>query len=36
VEAAVRAAGYAQVEIDEQPFRSGSLNRFTTRLPVLG
>ena len=36
VEAAVRAAGYAAVEIDEEPFRSGSLNRFTTRLPVLG
>ena len=25
-----------EVEIDEEPFRSGSLNRFTTRLPVLG
>ena len=35
VEAAVRAAGYAEVEIDEEPFRSGSLNRFR-RAPVLG
>jgi len=33
VSAAVRSAGYATVEIDEQPFRSGSLNAtFTRRL----
>ena len=32
---AVRSAGYARVEIDEQPFRSGSLNvGFTRRLAV--
>jgi len=37
VESAVRSAGYSEVEIDEQPFRSGSLNRrFSKRLPVLG
>jgi uncharacterized protein len=37
VEQAVRAAGYAEAEIDERPFRSGSLNRqFAKRLPVLG
>jgi uncharacterized protein len=37
VEDAVRSAGYAEVEIDERPFRSGSLNRpFAKRLPVLG
>lgn len=36
VTAAVRSAGYAHVEIDEQPFRSGSLNRrFSTRLAVV-
>ena len=30
---AVRSAGYSQVEIDKQPFRSGSLNmKFATRL----
>jgi pyridinium-3,5-biscarboxylic acid mononucleotide sulfurtransferase len=35
VTAAVRSAGYASVEIAEQPFRSGSLNAsFTKRLPV--
>jgi uncharacterized protein len=35
VAAAVRAAGYAIVEIAEEPFRSGSLNGlFTHRLPV--
>jgi peptidoglycan/xylan/chitin deacetylase (PgdA/CDA1 family) len=33
VEAAVRAAGYADVEIADEPFRSGSLN-FSRRLPV--
>lgn len=34
VVAAVRAAGYARVEIDEKPFRSGSLNMtFAKRLP---
>lgn len=32
---AVRAAGYAEVEIGDEPFRSGSLNAsFTKRLPV--
>ena len=32
---AVRAAGYAEVEIADEPFRSGSLNAsFTKRLPV--
>lgn len=32
---AVRSAGYAEVEIDERPFTSGSLNRpFTKRLAV--
>jgi uncharacterized protein len=32
---AVRSAGYAEVEIDEEPFRSGSLNAsFTRRLAV--
>jgi uncharacterized protein len=37
VESAVRSAGYSEVEIDERPFRSGSLNRrFSKRLPVLG
>jgi pyridinium-3,5-biscarboxylic acid mononucleotide sulfurtransferase len=37
VESAVSSAGYSEVEIDEQPFRSGSLNRrFSKRLPVLG
>lgn len=37
VTAAVRSAGYAAVEVDEQPFRSGSLNRaFSRRLPVTG
>jgi pyridinium-3,5-biscarboxylic acid mononucleotide sulfurtransferase len=37
VAAAVRSAGYERVEIDEQPFRSGSLNRpFSKRLAVLG
>ena len=35
VTAAVHAAGYARVEIDERPFTSGSLNRpFSKRLPV--
>ena len=37
--AAVRAAGYARVEVDEEPFRSGSLNvAFLGRLerPRLG
>jgi pyridinium-3,5-biscarboxylic acid mononucleotide sulfurtransferase len=35
VESAVSSAGYSEVEIDEQPFRSGSLNRsFTKRLPL--
>jgi uncharacterized protein len=35
--AAVRGAGYARVELDEQPFSSGSLNRpFSKRLPVFG
>jgi uncharacterized protein len=35
VVAAVRSAGYAEVEVDEQPFRSGSLNAsFTKRLVV--
>jgi uncharacterized protein len=35
VAAAVRAAGYSRVEIDERPFTSGSLNRaFAKRLPV--
>jgi uncharacterized protein len=34
--AAVRSAGYAQVEIDERPFRSGSLNAgFTRRLGIV-
>jgi pyridinium-3,5-biscarboxylic acid mononucleotide sulfurtransferase len=33
--AAVRSAGYADVEIADEPFRSGSLNAsFTKRLPV--
>jgi pyridinium-3,5-biscarboxylic acid mononucleotide sulfurtransferase len=33
---AVRSAGYARVEIDEQPFRSGSLNAgFTKQLGVV-
>lgn len=38
VEAAVLAAGYARVEIDETPFRSGTLSRalFTRRLEVAG
>jgi uncharacterized protein len=38
VEAAVTAAGYARVEIDETPFRSGTLSRalFTRRLDVAG
>jgi uncharacterized protein len=32
---AVRSAGYARAEIDEQPFRSGSLNMtFASRLPA--
>ena len=36
VVAAVSSAGYAEVEIDEQPFRSGSLNAaFTRRLEVV-
>jgi uncharacterized protein len=36
VQAAVRSAGYAEVEIDERPFRSGSLNAsFTRRLRVV-
>jgi uncharacterized protein len=34
VVAAVRQAGYREVEIDEQPFRSGSLNRFSKTLPL--
>jgi uncharacterized protein len=35
ISAAVREAGYARVELDEQPFRSGSLNRpFSKQLPV--
>jgi pyridinium-3,5-biscarboxylic acid mononucleotide sulfurtransferase len=35
--AAIRSAGYELVEIDERPFRSGSLNRaFSKRLPVTG
>lgn len=34
---AVRSAGYSEVEIDEEPFRSGSLNAgFTKRLAVVG
>jgi hypothetical protein len=34
---AVRSAGYAAVEIGEEPFRSGSLNAsFTRRLAVSG
>jgi uncharacterized protein len=34
---AVRSAGYARVEIDEKPFRSGSLNvRFARKLRVRG
>jgi uncharacterized protein len=34
---AVRSAGYDEVEIDEEPFRSGSLNAsFTKRLAVAG
>jgi uncharacterized protein len=34
---AVRSAGYATVEIGEEPFRSGSLNAsFTKRLVVAG
>jgi pyridinium-3,5-biscarboxylic acid mononucleotide sulfurtransferase len=37
VAAAVCSAGYAEVEIDEEPFRSGSLNgSFTKRLAVTG
>jgi pyridinium-3,5-biscarboxylic acid mononucleotide sulfurtransferase len=38
VEAAVVAAGYSRVEIDETPFRSGTLSRglFTRRLEVVG
>jgi uncharacterized protein len=37
VVAAVAGAGYAEVEIDERPFTSGSLNRrFSKRLPVSG
>jgi pyridinium-3,5-biscarboxylic acid mononucleotide sulfurtransferase len=37
VAAALRSAGYTRVEIDEQPFRSGSLNRpFSKRLAVVG
>ena len=35
VTAAVLGAGYASVEIDEEPFRSGSLNApFTSRLAL--
>jgi uncharacterized protein len=35
--AAVESAGYVAVEIDERPFRSGSLNAaFTRRLTVSG
>ena len=35
VVSAVASAGYAAVEIDEEPFRSGSLNAsFTRRLDV--
>jgi uncharacterized protein len=36
--AAVRAAGYERAELDEKPFRSGSLNRarFARRLAVTG
>jgi hypothetical protein len=40
VVAAVRAAGYEHVEIDQEPFRSGSLNpvaaqtRFTSPLTL--
>jgi uncharacterized protein len=34
VVAAVRSAGYSEVEISEEPFRSGSLNTFTKRLAV--
>jgi uncharacterized protein len=36
VVAAVRAAGYDEVEIDTQPFQSGSLNRVAKRLPLAG
>jgi len=36
VEAAVVAAGYARAEIAREPFRSGSLNRFSRPLPVAG
>jgi uncharacterized protein len=37
VVAAVRSAGYAEVEISDEPFRSGSLNgSFTRRLAVAG
>ena len=38
VVAAVRAAGFARAEIDETPFRSGSLNRslFARRLRLVG
>jgi uncharacterized protein len=37
VAAAVCSAGYAEVEIDEEPFRSGSLNgSFTRRLALSG
>ncbi|MGH3133900.1 MAG: hypothetical protein ACRDNY_09230, partial [Gaiellaceae bacterium] len=33
---AVRSAGYATAEIDEQPFRSGSLNAgFAKRLDIV-
>jgi uncharacterized protein len=36
VVAAVVGAGYAAAEIAEEPFRSGSLNRFTKRLAIAG
>jgi pyridinium-3,5-biscarboxylic acid mononucleotide sulfurtransferase len=34
VERAVRDAGYARVEIDSEPFRSGSMNRLGRPLPI--
>jgi uncharacterized protein len=32
---AVREAGYERAEIEDEPFRSGSLNRFRTPLPIV-
>jgi uncharacterized protein len=35
IERVVVAAGYARAEVDREPFRSGSLNRIRTPLPIL-